>query len=234
MHVIAIIQARMGSKRFPGKSMYPFLDTPSLLHLLNSVQQAIPKKCIYLATSRNKENDAIEAFAQQNDFKVYRGDEQNVASRFYEILQKETCDYFIRLNGDSPLMDYRIIQQALEHIDKNVDLVSTVPGRKFPSGMNVEMLKASTFLSHYPNFSCVDHFEHVTKYFYEHEEMFTKIVLSCTVDNESRFNFCFDTEEDRIRIFNIFAQLQQPHYHYTLEEKCAMYLQAMKNSKSQM
>ena len=222
MSVIAIIQARMGSKRFPGKSMYPFNGKPSLQHLLESVMQVIAKENIYLASSINVENDAIEEFAVKNSFNVYRGDEENVASRFLHILQQKPCDYFVRLNGDSPLMDYRVIENALQHKNGGADLISTVPGRKFPSGMNAEMIKSSTFLSSYELFSTNDHFEHVTKYFYENDKKLHIVTLQCPISNAQKFNFCFDTTEDRSKIEKIFAKLEKPHYEYTLQQKCSM------------
>ena len=223
MSVIAIVQARMGSKRFPGKSMFPFNGKPSLQHLLDSVMQVLPKENIHLASSVQKENDIIEQFALENSFLIHRGDEKNVASRFLEILENQPCDYFIRLNGDSPLMDCQAIEKAIQYAHAEIDLVSTVPGRKFPAGMNVELVKKSTFISAYNLFSSNDHFEHVTKYFYENKTKFNIVTLQCPVGDVQKFNFCFDTKEDRRKIEKIFSQLEKAHYQYSLEEKCAIY-----------
>lgn len=220
---IVIIQARMGSKRFPGKTMYPFFGKPSLDYLLDSVQQSLERSLIYVATSRSVEDNPISEFCQQHNIAVFRGDPKNVASRFYSLLQSVESEFFIRLNADSPLLDYRVIDRAKMLVAKNVDLISTSIERQYPKGMNVEIVNSSTFLDNYSKFSKPEHFEHVTGYFYENRVKFNIVTFQSPITQPEKFNFCFDTPEDKDRLENMFRVLDKPHYYYTLQEKCKIY-----------
>ena len=214
----------MGSQRFAGKTMYNLAGKPALQHLLDSVTQIFAKRDIFVATSVDPANDIIEAFAGKYGVHVYRGSENNVAERFLDIVVKEIPDFFIRLNADSPLLDYRILATALAKMETaSDDIVTTVIDRTFPSGMNVEILKNKTFVESYPHFNAAAHFEHVTKYFYENRNGFRIESLPCPVTNPHNFKFTFDTTEDKKRLEAFFSALPRPHYIYNLEEKCGIY-----------
>jgi spore coat polysaccharide biosynthesis protein SpsF len=221
--IIAIIQARAGSSRFPGKVMYPLSGKPALGQTIASVLQALDRKRIYVATSLNPESAPVAAIAAENGVNFFQGDERNVASRFKSILESAPCEWFVRLSGDSPLIDYRIILSAAELLEDGLDIVTTASPRNYPSGMNVEIVRKSTYLSAYPSFTAPGHFEHVTTYFYEHPERFVIRGMSAIVSHPERYKFSFDTEQDRLRIERIFDALTRPHYCYTLEEKCRFY-----------
>lgn len=222
--IVYIVQARMGSKRFPGKTLYPIQGKPCLEHLLDSLFQHAGKSEAVIATSSNPEDDQIEEFAKSRDLQLFRGDPENVAYRFKLILETSKAASFVRLNGDSPLLDYRILVEA-ERIAEasSADIVSTVALRGVPSGMNVELFRSALFLKHYPKFSKPEHFEHVTSYFYENRSQFGIIPISCGINKPTDYKFTFDTPEDKERLVRFFSALQKPHYLYTLEEKCRIY-----------
>jgi spore coat polysaccharide biosynthesis protein SpsF len=224
MNGIVIIQGRMGSERFPGKSMYLFNNRPSLSYLVDAVLQVFHKTSIFIATSNRSEDDPIYDFCVDESLKVLRGDCQNVASRYLQIVLSQKPDFFIRLNADSPLLDHRIIKEAVDlYTASTIDLVTTVIGKSFPSGMNVEAVNTQTFIREYESFNQNDHFEHVTKYFYENENKYNILRLNSAVHEPQKYKFSFDTDEDRIRLEKIFHALHKPHYQYTLTEKCQMY-----------
>lgn len=221
---IAVIQARMGSKRFPGKVMYPLSGRPAIGHLLDSVRQVYDRENLYVVTSLDPANDVLVAFCRKNGYHVYRGDEQNVASRFRDILEMRQAEFFIRLNADSPLLDSGIIMQAAEMaLTGHADIVSTKGGKGVPSGMNVEVVRSEIFLKAYGDFTDAGHFEHVTAYFYENAQRFTAISVSPDIGDPHLYKFSFDTDDDRRRIERLFAALPLPHYTYTLREKCRVY-----------
>jgi spore coat polysaccharide biosynthesis protein SpsF len=222
-YIDIIIQARMGSKRFPGKSMHEFNDIPSLKHLTNSLLQLIPKEQIIIATSENIDNNAIREFAKIENINLYSGDENNVASRFYTILKHRPCKYFVRLNGDSPLFDYRILEEEISALNDKFDIVSTIATERFPSGMNFEILKSEVFKDYYNNFTTSDHFEHVTKYFYDHKDQFAIKQVENKIDNAKNYNFSFDTKEDLERLKKLFDSFDTEHCNYSLVEKCKIY-----------
>lgn len=221
---IAIIQARMGSQRFPGKTMYALQGKPSLAHLLDAVVQVFSVCDVYVASSDQHENDDLATFCEGYGVQVYRGDEHNVALRFRDILQRVSADAFVRLNADSPLLEHRTIERVMAVMNETeADIVSTSIRRTYPSGMNVEMLKREMFLREYEHFTAEGHFEHVTQYFYQNAEQFDIRTVESGLEHPERYKFSFDTHEDKAKIEKLFAVIRRPHYEYTLAEKCAIY-----------
>jgi spore coat polysaccharide biosynthesis protein SpsF (cytidylyltransferase family) len=227
---VVIIQARMGSKRFPGKTLATLAGKPVITHLLESILQAVPNSAIWIATSKNPEDDAIEQFANEKSVKVLRGDSEDVAaSRFLKIAAQTGGYFFIRISGDSPLFDHRVLRQTLETMKNPIaEIVTTVSSQPFPSGMNVEAVRCKTFVDAYKNFSKPEHFEHVTRFFYENKEK--HVIHYLEWDHALRPKFSFDTQEDKAAIESILASMNRPHYDYTLEEKCKIYERVILNS----
>lgn len=222
---IAIIQGRMGSERFPGKTMFQLAGKPSIAHLLDATRRVFANEDIIIATSVKTADDAIAEFCSVEGIECFRGDESNVAGRFFDVAKERNADYFVRLNADSPLLDFRVITKVLESAYEYpyADVVSTSVFRTFPSGTNVEVVKSATFIREYSNFSKPEHFEHVTKYFYENVEKFKIISVKSEIEHPECYKFSFDTLEDGERIVKIFDLVQKPHSEYTLKEKCALY-----------
>jgi spore coat polysaccharide biosynthesis protein SpsF len=234
MSCCAVIQARMGSKRFPQKSQYAISGKTVLAHVLEAVLQVLPASDIFVASSIHPDNEAIVDIASAYNIAVYRGDETKVVSRFVNILNHNQYEYFIRLSGDSPLLDYRVLQESInllqykESRGEIVDIVSSAVDRGYPSGTNVELVKVETLLHEYPKFYAPQHdSEFALSYFYENKEQFIILSLPAIIDNPSAYKFAFDTPEDLVIIEKIFAQMDKPHYEYTLQEKCAMYDKAI-------
>ncbi|MFH1003895.1 MAG: hypothetical protein V1781_00105 [Bacteroidota bacterium] len=222
---IIIIQARMGSIRFPGKSFFPFKRKPALKHILNSVLQTAKRENIFVATSERKENLPIVQLCANLKINVFQGDENNVASRFFYIAKQTKANFFIRINGDSPLFDYRGIEQGIKILKQkkyNVDLITTMNGG-YPSGMNMEIMNIKTFNEFYPKFKEQGDFEHVTKYFKDKSYKFNIFFMKSNIKNPDMYKFSFDDKEDCKRIIKLFSAMKKQHYQYTLEEKCEMY-----------
>ncbi len=222
MKHLIIIQARMGSSRLPGKSLSLLKGKPSLLHLSESLLQAFQKESILVATTEKSKDDPICLLCENAGLQYYRGDEEHVALRFYAALNIYKPVFFVRLNGDSPLFDYRILRGAIDN-NSNSDIITTVSDKPYPSGMNFEIIRTSVFLNAYPRFSTQPQREHVTKFFYEHPGNLKFTRLVSPVENSSRYKFTIDTREDLLRITKIFEAMDKPHYCYSLQEKCELY-----------
>lgn len=219
-----IVQARMGSTRLPKKSLMLLGKRPLLGHLLDSLLQTVPRNQLWIATSTNAEDDAIELFCGEEQVQCFRGHPTNVAQRFQQLLERYPCEYFARVNGDSPVFDFRVLEQGADKLKQNtpVDLVTTVVGRTFPSGANLEILRTTTYLDAYPQFSTNDHFEHVTKFFYEHLEDYALAPLMFISDQRPLPKMSVDDTEDFSKMQRFFEGISKPHFEYSLLEKCSL------------
>src|SRR5688500_5242636 len=103
-----IIQARMKSTRLPGKVLLPIPlhgGKPIIQWIVDNVKKSGFEKKIILATSTNEEKDPLVAYCKTNSIECFRGDEENVLSRFIQILELNAFDLVVRLTGDNPLLD---------------------------------------------------------------------------------------------------------------------------------
>ena len=141
-----IIQARMGSKRLPGKVMKEINGKPLIYYLLKRVQLSSIKN-IFVATSVENNNKILLDYLSNNFPKIitYKGSEDNVFSRYLAIARKYSLETIIRLTADCPLIDYRIINKMYDNFKSNnlnLDYFSnTTPEeeRTYPDGMDVEI-----------------------------------------------------------------------------------------------
>lgn len=137
-----IIQARMKSERLPGKVLLPLPlpdGEPLLGHIIRTIR--LLDGVVIVATSVNKENDNIEAFCRQNEVHCYRGDEDNVLSRFLSIQKQYQFDHIVRLTADNPFVDSDVIRDVLTfHVENDNDYTSS---RGLPLGMNIEVFRGN-------------------------------------------------------------------------------------------
>lgn len=136
--IVAVIQARLGSKRFPRKVMQPILGAPALEVLVTRLQRSQFIDSISLAIPNTMENDELLSFAESRSLTCYRGDESDVLDRFYHAALLENAEIVIRITGDCPMIDPDIIDEAVAlFIHKNAGYVAT--SEHFPDGFDVEV-----------------------------------------------------------------------------------------------
>lgn len=209
MKVIAIIQARMESERLPGKVLLSLPNAygqPLLKWITDSIESSeIVDKCI-VATSVNTENDQIEEFCSKNNLQCFRGDEEDVLSRFITITKTEEADVVIRLTGDNPILDISILNQVInEHLDSNLDYTVTLG---LPLGMNFEIISGQAFLSINEE-STQDEKEHVTLYF-KNRDKFAKRSISVNEDIKlDKLRVTVDYPEDYLVVSHLLSKLKK-------------------------
>lgn len=207
MKDLIVVQARMGSTRLPGKMLLDLNGMPAIIYLLNRLKSSFDKNSILVATTTNSVDDILYDTIISAGFNCYRGDENNVLSRFVNISEEfNFTQNIIRLTGDNVLIDLDLIKYALViHKKGNSDLTSTrrLKGknivRKTPKGQSVDIFRASSLrnldISHLDEFDL----EHVIPLFYR--EPF-KFIL---VENKLEFNnaVSLDTIEDYHEILGL-------------------------------
>ena len=137
-----IVQARMKSKRLPGKVMLPiYQDRPMLEMQLERLKMVNGVDGIIVATTTDKEDDPIVKLAEKNDCLVFRGSPSNVLERYYEAAKEVHANAIIRITGDCPLIDAGTVARvASDYIAQKVSVnyVSNCWARLYPRGMDVE------------------------------------------------------------------------------------------------
>ena len=105
MKISAIIQARMGSTRLPGKVLMEIEGRPMLWHVVDRLKHSKKLNDIILAIPDTEKNDVLEKFCKDNKIKCFRGSEEDVLSRYYEAAKNFKCDVVVRITSDCPLID---------------------------------------------------------------------------------------------------------------------------------
>jgi spore coat polysaccharide biosynthesis protein SpsF len=160
-----IIQARMTSTRLPGKILLPLpFDTgkPVIKWIIDELKLSSYNGDIIIATSNNSENDSLVDYCKQNSIKYYRGDEENVLSRFIGIIKENVFDVIVRLTGDNPLIDITLLDKTIAyHFSNSNDYTKT---EDLPLGMNYEIISpAALLILEHSSVSDYDR-EHVTPF----------------------------------------------------------------------
>ena len=107
--MICIVQARMSSKRLPGKSLLKMKGKFILERVIDNLYLSKKIKKIIVATSNKKSDNKIVNFCKKRNISFTRGSLRNVALRYIKTLKSYPCKFFLRITGDSPLIDYKII-----------------------------------------------------------------------------------------------------------------------------
>lgn len=139
----AIIQARMGSTRLPGKIMEKILGKSIIELIVGRLRQTKRIDAIVLATSTDPRNDVAAREAEKLGIGCFRGSEENVLDRIFQARKKFGLDVVVRITGDCPLIDPETIDKGIEIFQKNkVDIASNTLERTFPHGLDFEVFSA--------------------------------------------------------------------------------------------
>lgn len=210
-NVDAIVQARFGSTRLPGKILKPLSGKPMLLHVFNRLAQAKLVDKIIIATTILPEDDAVQIFCEENKILFFRGSSADVLSRYYETAKRFNSNVIIRITADCPLIDPTIIDKMVERfteetVKEKFEYLSNVSPRTFPRGLDTEIFSFASLEKTYHEAHQEYEREHVTPYIYQHPEIFS---LSNYPNNHdySFHRWTVDTAEDFELIKEIYDAL---------------------------
>lgn len=201
---IAIIQARMSSRRLPGKVLIDLNGQPVIDHVIARVREVMPREKIMVATSRDPSDDALADYLEKSRIKVFRGPLENVFRRFQLCLKEHPADWFLRICADSPLLSADLLRHLLDYQHRDdIDLVTNVFPRTFPVGLSLEMLRAKTFSAIDSKSLSAEEQEHLTKVYYDNPQKFRIANVEARNPGLAAMNFSLDTPEDLERIREI-------------------------------
>jgi len=208
--MICILQVRSSSIRLKNKAFLKINEKFIIQNVIERLLLSKTIKKIIIATSAKSSDNKFKQFSNNKNILIFRGPLDNVFLRYLKIIKKYKLKYFLRINGDSPLIDYRIIDRAFKIFKKkNYQIVTNVLHRSFPKGQSVEIIKSEVFITNKLNISKNKIYrEHVTKFFYDNNNEY-KIYNFKNSKNLSKINLSIDTVSDYRKIKKISNNLNK-------------------------
>jgi spore coat polysaccharide biosynthesis protein SpsF len=209
LNKVAIVQARYGSTRLPGKILKDISGKPMLWHVVNrlSFSKLIDKTII--ATTDLPNDNITEEFCIDNKIDYYRGSADDVLSRYCKAARQFNADIVIRITSDCPLIDPLIVDKMLGTFlteCSDCDYMSNVIERTFPRGLDTEIFTSNALEKAMNEAATPFEHEHVTPFIYNHTDMF-KTRNYANKQDYSFHRWTVDTEEDLKLIDEIYKAL---------------------------
>jgi glutamate-1-semialdehyde 2,1-aminomutase len=203
MNIVAIIQARMGSTRLPGKVMMEINKIPLIELLINRLSNSNYLSQIVLATSDNINNKTLVNHVQSLGYEVFSGDESDVLSRYYFAAKKFDADIIIRITADCPLIDCNIMDELINgFLSSKANYASNREPPSYPDGLDVEVISFDTLEETHNNAKEFFDREHVTP-FIINSDSYKKFYLKSPIDYSDE-RWTVDEPADFIVVQNIF------------------------------
>ncbi len=218
--IVAIIQARTGSTRLPGKVMREIGGKTVLAHLIDRLKRVSTINEVVVATTTEARDTQIADLCRQLGIGIYRGSERDVLRRYVEAARVFKADIVFRATSDEPYKDPKVIQQVLEtHLKNKTDYTCNNLMDTFPDGSTVEIVD-------FPVLEKMDRMgehpadrEHVTFYVRNRPDEFR----ICNVEARGKLRrpdlrYCLDTKEDFKVVKAIFDSLGQDNPYFSMEK----------------
>lgn len=203
-NVVAIVQARMGSSRFPGKVLKNIGDKSILEVLIERLQKSKKLDNIIIATTTNMRDNVVVDFAEKLGISCYRGSENNVLSRYVEAAERYKAEIIVRVTADNPLTDPVLIDMLVEeHMIRKAEYTCCYNA---PLGVSSEIIDFTALKTANNNAYESSEKEHVTTYIKSHPEKFKIHCINFDYSNE-KIRLTVDTIEDLILINALYEEL---------------------------
>lgn len=190
MRTVAIIQARMGSNRLPGKVLMPILGKPMLWHIVRRVRAVPSIDEVVVAVPSDGANEVLRRFCAGNKIAVFAGSETDVLDRYYQAAQQFEADPVIRITADCPMVDPQLIEKLLQTYKScGYDHIGVAAGAgaerlckgRFPDGLDAECFAFSALARAWHDATDPRDREHVTRYIWNNKQIFRCGVLTADV-----------------------------------------------------
>lgn len=220
MRIVIIVQARMSSTRLPGKVLKKIMGKPLLEYQIERLRRVESADDLIVATTTGAADDALVSFCESRQVGWFRGDEEDVLSRYHQACEKYRGDAVVRVTADCPLIDPDVVNQVIDtYLDAgdNWDYVANTIERTYPRGMDCEVFSAEILASAHREARAQSEREHVTEFFYRRPERFRLLNVSYPTD-QSAHRWTVDTPEDLELIGRMLETLYPQKPEFTLED----------------
>ncbi|HOA76439.1 MAG TPA: glycosyltransferase family protein [Thermosynergistes sp.] len=202
----AIIQARMGSTRLPGKALKDICGKSMLERVVERVKKAKTIDGLIIATTVREEDDQIVAECKKVGVPVFRGNPEDLLDRYYQCAKRYGVQNVIRITSDCPLIEPEVIDLVVgKFFEVKPDYASnTLPPRTYPRGLDVEIFSFDALELAWREDEDPAWREHVTPYIYRHPEKFKLHAVTNDADY-SYMRWTVDTPEDLVLVRKIYG-----------------------------
>jgi len=209
--VVALVQARMGSTRLPGKVLRAIVGKPMIELLLARLSQSSELDEIVVAASEEVKNDKLQSVVESLNYKCTRGSEKNVLNRFYESAKSVGADVIVRITGDCPLVDPTLVDECIRsYKDSDVDYFSNIDPATYPDGLDIEVMSFESIERANNETDSEFDREHVTPYI-RNSDSFSKSSIQYVKDLSTQ-RWSVDEPEDLIVVTNVFEHFSPNLY----------------------
>ena len=200
MKILAIVQARISSRRLPGKVLAPLAGKPTIARVFEQLSHSRLLDGMLLATSEDCTDDELESWANKLNVPIFRGPLNNVLLRVSraarEIGKLTPDDAVVRITADCPIVEPTVADQVISKFRKEcVDYCSNVEPRTFPDGYDVEVIRMSCLTRAQESAHLSSDLEHVTTFIRRSDDLFTRASVVHEPDL-SHLRLTLDTPED--------------------------------------
>lgn len=194
--VVCITMARMTSSRLPGKTLMKIGSLPLLEYHIERLRRAENIDEIYVATTINKTDDVINEYCKSKQIKCFRGDEEDVLSRYQQCAELANADIIVRVTGDCPLIDPSLVDEVIDCYKNNKGCdYAHLDITKFPRGFDCEVFSKKVLNELNEEVVIPSHREHVTSFIHSHPQRYNIFTHSMESDH-SDLRFCVDEKTD--------------------------------------
>jgi spore coat polysaccharide biosynthesis protein SpsF len=196
MKTLALIQARMGSSRLPGKALMKLGSSSVLAKVVRRVQQARLVDEVVVATTIQRSDDSIVEECEVEKVTVIRGSEDDVLDRYYQAARELKASTVVRITADCPLIDPTLIDDVVLEFERQLpDYASNTLVRTYPRGLDTEVFSIDALARAWHDARQPWERAHVTPFLYQHPEMF-RLISVCSDRDYSKCRWTLDTPED--------------------------------------
>ena len=210
-NLVGVIQARMGSKRLPGKVMRPLAGKPLIGHIHKRIASCSGVKSVVLATTNDPLNDPLVEYCEKLGLEVFRHTiEDDIATRLYQSAKISGADAILKINADCPLVDPKIIQKHITAFFANdkFDYISNKIEWTLPEGYSLEIISFKALQWCARNLADSVDRELVANWIKDNQQRFNQLSIMEDFTGHQNFPSCsVDTPEDYKLISKIFDDL---------------------------
>ena len=208
MKPIAIVQARMGSTRLPGKVLMSLAGIPALGHVVDRLSYCEALQGIVVATTTEPDDDAVADFCEQRDVSVFRGSEHDVLDRYHQAAAHFDADPIVRITADCPAIDPVIVDRVVSgFLNGEYDLFGLMGD--FPDGLDCTVFARKALDRAWTEAKLASEREHVGPYIQHHPELFRTGGIEL-FEAQGHQRWTLDEPEDYELLTVIFDALYRP------------------------